>query len=387
MIKIIEPISLIKNKYVERISYYDNGLVYSFVNSNVELNYAKPLKYNNENIEDLKKYLEQENSEIIQDNYDLNVIFVQLESFFDPTILNEIKFIKDPIPTFRELTDNYSSGLISVPTFGGSTVRSEFEILTSTNLDYFSPNEIPYNTIGKKVSEIYSLAHYFNELGYTTTAFHNNTETFFNRKMIFSKMQFNEFLGLEQLIDIEPADTNWYEDAGLIPYIANRIQQTDEKDFIMGITVQLHGPYDKEYSISHNEFMDNSYEGEEYNQLAYYLDTISKIDDAIEDMINMINELDEKSIIIFYSDHYPNLDILNDSRYFDSNKYEVPYVIYDNIGLEKNDKNLESYQLGSYLIDIIGYPQDNLTLLHNKFSNEEWYQEAVELLQYHILVE
>ena len=35
-----------------------------------------------------------------------------------PMILNEIKFIKDPIPTFRELTDNYSSGLISVPTFG-----------------------------------------------------------------------------------------------------------------------------------------------------------------------------------------------------------------------------------------------------------------------------
>ena len=375
-IKVIEPIALVKNIFNEKISYYDNGLVYSFFESYVDVSYIKPLHYSSENILDLKEYLEYSITEPVLS--DLNFIFIQLESFFDPLILNNINFKEDPIPNFRDIFNNYNSGILSVPTFGGSTVRTEFEVLTQTNLDYFSINEIPYNTLGKKVNEIDSLAYYFNELGYTTTAFHNNTELFFNRKSVFGKLGFDEFWGIEKMKEINKTENGWYEDSGLIPYIENQIRETPTKDFVFGITVQLHGGYDRDISPQEKRFLDT-----ENNQLSYYLSTINKIDVFIGEIIEMVNGLNEDSIIVFYSDHYPKLEILDDEKYFNNDKYEVPYVIYDNIGLLKNEsKKLESYQLAAYVIELVGFNQGYLTTLHNKFNEEEWYQEAVELLQY-----
>lgn len=383
-IKVIEPISLVKNVFNEKKSYYDNGFIYSFLTSYVDLGYKQPNDYNDKNISDLKEYLD---TFVIKEKNtkELNVILVQLESFFDPLVLNNINFIEDPIPNFRNLIGNYSSGLLFVPTFGGSTVRTEFEILTQTNLDYFSPNEIPYNTVGKNLNKISSLANYFNELGYTTLALHNNTEVFFNRKSVFNKFGFNDFWGIEYMQDINKTSNGWYEDSGLIPYIENTIKATSTKDFIHAITVQLHGSYNKEQSISDHKFVEFKSENIENQQLAYYLNTINKVDIFIGEVINMVDNLNEDSIVIFYSDHYPNLEILNNEEVFNADKYAVPYAIYDNIGLERKSEDMESYQLGAYLIDLIDFPKKYLTILHSNCSEESWYHQAIELLQYDVL--
>lgn len=134
-------------------------------------------------------------------------------------------------------------------------------------------------------------------------------------------------------------------------------------------------------SIKENPFIDIN-----NHQLSYYLSTINQVDRFINEVIEMVNRLNEDSVVVFYSDHYPNLEVLNNKEYFNNDKYEVPYVIYDNIGLEKKEsKNLESYQLAGYLIELIAFSQDYFTVLHNKFYEEDWYQQAVELLQYDVL--
>ena len=39
-----------------------------------------------------------------------NIVFVQLESFFDPELVNYLDISDDPIPNFRKLMEEYSSG-------------------------------------------------------------------------------------------------------------------------------------------------------------------------------------------------------------------------------------------------------------------------------------
>lgn len=48
-------------------------------------------------------------------NTDVNILFLQLETFIDPTEVNFLSFSEDPIPNFRKLSEEYSSGYYKVP--------------------------------------------------------------------------------------------------------------------------------------------------------------------------------------------------------------------------------------------------------------------------------
>ena len=71
-----------------------------------------------------------------------NILFLQLESFFDPTLVNYLKISEDPIPTFRKLMKEYSSGYYKVPAVGAGTANTEFESITGMSLHYFGPGRI-----------------------------------------------------------------------------------------------------------------------------------------------------------------------------------------------------------------------------------------------------
>ena len=64
-----------------------------------------------------------------------NILFVQLESFFDPMTVKTVTLSEDPIPNFRSLQENCIGGYLSVPTVSGGTANTEFEVLTGCSLD------------------------------------------------------------------------------------------------------------------------------------------------------------------------------------------------------------------------------------------------------------
>lgn len=47
-----------------------------------------------------------------------NIIFVQLESHFDVTQVKGLKFNKDPLENFHKYMKQYSSGQLSMPSYG-----------------------------------------------------------------------------------------------------------------------------------------------------------------------------------------------------------------------------------------------------------------------------
>lgn len=70
--------------------------------------------------------------------------------------------------------------------------------------------------------------------------------------------------------------------------------------------------------------------------------------------------------MFFYGNHLPNLNLSSDDLLSD-NLYETEYIIWDNINLEKNDLNLEAYQLTSRILNDLGINNGIVTKLHQNY--------------------
>ena len=77
---------------------------------------------------------------------DVNVVYVQLESFIDPDEIRGLELSEEAAPTWNALTEQYSSGYLTVPVVGAGTANTECEVLTGMSTRFFGPGEYPYQT-------------------------------------------------------------------------------------------------------------------------------------------------------------------------------------------------------------------------------------------------
>ena len=133
-------------------SYEKNGFVYSFTASWIDT-FRKPVKgYSSKAINTIIDTIsaEKEAHNVQRDEKTKgerpNIIMVQTEAFFDPKVIKEAQFNEDPIPHFRRYYNDGWSGHLQVPTLGGGTIRTEFEVLSGINMDLLAPGEAPYNS-------------------------------------------------------------------------------------------------------------------------------------------------------------------------------------------------------------------------------------------------
>ena len=61
---------------------------------------------------------------------DVNVVYVQLESFIDPAEIKSLKLSEDAVPNWTELSKNFTTGYLQVPVVGAGTANTECEVLT-----------------------------------------------------------------------------------------------------------------------------------------------------------------------------------------------------------------------------------------------------------------
>lgn len=129
------------------------------------------------------------------------------------------------------------------------------------------------------------------------------------------------------------------------------------------------------------------------NSIEYYANQIYEMDIFIEDLINTVNSLNEATVIVFFGDHQPNLNLSSDDL-LNKNLYETEYVIWDNIGLAKNDLDLEAYQLTSKVLYDLGMDNGIVTKLHqnylfedenSSYNDEQQYLDALKSIEYDIL--
>lgn len=298
-----------------------------------------------------------------------NIIFLQLESFFDITNANMLTFSDDPIPTLHRLQKEYSHGYISVPSIGAGTANTEFEVITGMNLDFFGPGEYPYKTILKKTT-CESIAYDLMNLGWSTHAIHNNSATFYDRVNVFPGLGFETFTSLEYMREQEYTENGWVKDIGLKEEIRTVLDSTQGQDFVYTISVQGHGSYPEEEVLENPAILvDGEIETERKNAITYYTNQIYEMDEFVAALIEMLEQRDEPSVLVLFGDHLPTLQF-TEEEIDNATLFQTPYIIWDNIGLECVEQDLESYQLYAWVLQQLDIHTGVMTRFHQAYFED-----------------
>lgn len=369
--------------------YENYGFVYGFSTSVVGRGMKKSEEYSKEQIATIEREVSarsRETKSVLEDNEMPNVIVVLLESFIDPA---EVKFLncsENPVPNFTKLTKKYTSGYLKVPVVGAGTANTEFEILTGMNMKYFGTGEYPYKTVLQN-NACESVAGVLNKnLGYKTHVVHNNGGNFYSRANAFSKMGFDTFTSKElmNITEFTPLGS-WATDNILVSEVKKAMDATDDPDFVYTITVQGHGAYPTEKVIENPEITVSGTGSEATdNQWEYYVNQIHEVDKFIGDLITDVSKRDEKTMVVFFGDHLPSLDL--EAKDMKSGSiYKTRYATWNNFGLEKEDNNTTSYHLLADTLNSVGIHEGTMFKYQQSCREKEDYEKNMELLQYDIL--
>lgn len=315
-----------------------------------------------------------------------NIIFLQLESFFDPKMVDYLEMSEDPIPVFRKLMKEYTSGYYKVPSVGAGTANTEFESITGMSLHYFGPGEYPYKSILKETT-CESAPYILKDLGYSTHAIHNNEANFYGRRSIFPNLGFDTFTSAEYMPEEDDKNPlGWTRDRVLTEEILKCLDSTEgQPDYVYTISVQGHGSYPEEPELEEPEItVTGSPTEAKNNQWEYYVNQLREMDDFVKELTDALEEYPEDVVLVMYGDHLPTMDLTVEdvkNRYL----FQTQYVMWDNFGLEKKDVNLAAYQMAAEVLDRVGIHEGTIFRYHQARRNTKNYQVDLETLQYDLL--
>lgn len=366
-------------------AYEDYGLPYCFSASLFNTGISEPNGYTKKAMAKINKDGELNQTATSRSSDELpNIIVVQLESYFDVANAEFFTTSEDACPNLHNLYQNYSNGYFKVPSVGAGTANTEFEVLTGMNLRYFGPGEYPYKTYSKK-HPTESAATALASLGYGTHALHDNTGNFYSRANVFNNMGFDTFTSKEFMNVLQTTENGWAKDEILTHHIMEAMDTTKQEDFVFTVSVQGHGNYPETQVIENPKIKVEGIEDEALkNKWEYYVNQVYEMDQFVGDLIKAVEERNEPSVVVFYGDHLPTMGLKAEdlkSRYL----YNTNYVIWDNIGLQKHDKNIPAYQLMSEVLNRLDIHSGTVFNYHQQRKGTKNYLSDLELLQYDIL--
>ncbi|MCQ2546100.1 MAG: LTA synthase family protein [Clostridia bacterium] len=373
-------------------AYRDNGVAYSFMITWVKTGIDKPKGYSEEMIQDIFTGGELGKDNIYTPGKDdesnvekkPNIIFLQLESFVDPTVVNDIEYSKDPIPNFRKMLKECSSGYLTVPAVGAGTANVEFEAMTGISARFFGPGEYPYKSIlTEKTCE--SVPYDLKEMGYSSHAIHNHRGAFYNRNRVFRNLGFDTFTCLEYMNNVVKTPKNWAKDALLTENILDALNSTKGPDYIYTISVQGHGKYPTEQVITDPAIEVTKAPSDEKKWgYEYYANQIYEMDIFVKELTEVLENYDEDIVLVMYGDHLPALDMTEDELKT-GDLYKTQYVVWSNFGMQKQDEDVAAYEISAHLLKRLGISAGMMTKYHQNYENSASYKENLEALSYDML--
>lgn len=238
-----------------------------------------------------------------------DVIFLMLESVIDPDMLTEaygVTFSKDPDPTL----DQYGLTTTLAPTFGGYTAKSEFEALTGMSDSFLPAGAVAYSAyFSNQTDYVYSIANVFRRNGYQTTAIHQNDRTFYNRDAAYRAMGFDQFIAKGDYSECEQDynEDGYLRNSHLLPLITEQLEQTDRPQFIWGVTIEGHSPYDDKYAETDIDVSCDSLNEEQIKELENYIQCVKNTDALVGDLIAYLQGRERPALLVVFGDHLPRL--------------------------------------------------------------------------------
>ena len=344
-------------------AYEDYGYPYCLGVTIFNTGISCPRDYSEEEIERIEKT--EDNLPATNEKNQPNILFLQLESFFDPTLVNYLKISEDPIPTFRKLMKEYSSGYYKVPAVGAGTANTEFEFLTGDTMAFLPAGSIPYQQYITKDTP--SMPSYLKSLGYETYAMHPYYASGWNRDKVYPLLGFDSFYSSADFYG-STYERGYIDDSSCVDKIIETYEKKDAGTpaFIFNVTMQNHSPYTDGYqNLQGNVTVDGTVSA----QLSEYLTLVKLSDAALEKLIDYFETQDEPTVIVFFGDHQPtdavvepiwNLEGKSSSDLTEEEnqlRYKVPYVIWANYDIDEavNQESSANY-LGAQMMEAAGIP-------------------------------
>lgn len=238
-----------------------------------------------------------------------DIVIVQSESFFNPGRMvgyAPYQFI----PNFERLAAEGESGPLHVPTFGGGTIRTEFEVLTGLPLRYFPQVQFPYLQIEAKV--IPGLARTLRTNGYTTLAIHDNNRSFWNRASALERLGFDRFIAINDFPKNLPHDGHYVADSALTDEILKQLRDSGPPQLIFAISMEAHGPYDGDpgpINVAERDAIPvpAGVTGVPKTMLQTYLYHLHHADAQLGRLADVLSKRSRPTLLMFYGDHLPAL--------------------------------------------------------------------------------
>ena len=377
-------------------AYNDYGFATCFVFTFGQQGISRPDAYSPDAVTDILAEIDEDpnSAELIYPTFDEddnlaqpNILFVQLESFFDVNTIKGSEYSADPTPWFNRLCSRFPSGLLYVPTIGGGTANTEFEVISGLNLDFFGAGEYPYNTILQDTT-CETMCYNLKEYGYVSTAIHNHKATFYSRNQVYPNLGFDRFVSLEYMQDVKYTPLGWARDAGLTEEILTALDTTRARDMVFCIAVETHGKYADTYEAQPGDVEVLSLP--EQIPLAPFQNFVNALpgtDEFLRELTLALLHFDEPTIVVAYGDHLPAMELENEMLTTGS-IYASRYVIWNNFGGQFEAPDLQAYRLNANLLKQLGFSGGVVTRLHQSADpgeEGEEYLNKLELLEYDML--
>ena len=366
-------------------AYEDYGFSYCFLQTWLNKGIHRPSDYSASSVSRITDTLEEATADAADPMTDVNVIFVQLESFIVPSQVEGLTLSDVAVPNWQALKESYSTGYLTVPVVGAGTANTECEVLTGMSTRLFGPGEYPYETcLMNQTAE--TTAYNLKELDYATHAIHNHRATFYNRNEVYANLGFDDFTSLEYMPKTSMTPKNWAKDTILTSQILKALDITeDQSDFVFTVSVQGHGKYPTNQVLENPAITVIDCPDENYRYaFEYYVNQVHEMDVFVGNLVDNLSKREEKTVLVLYGDHLPALN-LEASDMVSSTLYRTEYIIWDNFGLSKEDQDLFAYQLSSVVMERLGITNGILNAYHQTFRGESSYQSGLQTLQYDML--
>jgi phosphoglycerol transferase MdoB-like AlkP superfamily enzyme len=375
--KILDHIGVNEIVWNQKENYANNGLALAFTLNVKNSIVQKPETYSDQSIATVAANLQEVGLQKagLKKSVDAdslkgkkpNVIFIMSEAFWDPTLLTNVKFSEDPVPTLHRLQKESTSGYLLSPQFGGGTSNVEFEVLTGNSMSFLPGGSIPYQQYITK--PVPSLASYFADQGYKSMGIHSYEGWFWNRNSVYKELGFQSFKSSEHFVNPEMKGY-FISDAEVSRSIIDEVDKTEDPMFMYTVTMQNHGPYD-EPRYGENQFKaQGDLTPEAKTILETYAQGAHDADQSLQMLIDHFQESDEPTMIVFYGDHLPMLGLdyqvykeagfiqtsnANDWSLEEVKKmHSIPLVTWSNFDMPKQDIPLLSDSfLGAHVLDML----------------------------------
>ncbi|GAB3819149.1 LTA synthase family protein [Tessaracoccus terricola] len=302
---------------------------------------------------------------------DTNIVLVLSESLSDPLAMPDITAAEDPLPFMRELMAENTSGTLLSGAYGGGTSSMEFEVLTGMAVANLQPQvDSPFPGLVAQTESFPSHLRTFGDGTHSTYAIHPYADEFYRRNVVYpalgiERAEFrDELRGLRKL----PGD-QYISDAAVFEKVVDELAASQDPMVVNVVTMQNHGP---QQGLANPINVEGPLDDAQRETAGQYLRGLKASDEALEAFAADLADMDERTIVLLYGDHLPNVwpeEVLDASG--PTGRYETPWVVFANFPTTKQDPGMiGANQLVNQVLDSAGAAHTPWTALLHELATE-----------------